>query len=94
MNIKIFLKILLWNLVFTVSILIASVGIYFLVANLPFFVSPLILFGVVLMGQLYFDSWLLGKRRIYNLRNLIYCFLQLLFIWFIFYVLLVVLIGE
>ena len=95
MTIKIFLNILLWNLAFTVLTSIVGIaGIYFFAKNIPFFVNPLILFGVVLIGQLYFNSWLLGKRRIYNVQNLIYCYLQLSLLWFVFYFSFALLAGE
>jgi hypothetical protein len=94
MNLGIFLKILLWNIAFTFLTIVASIGIYFIVRNLPMFVSPLILTGIVLMSQLYFNSWLLEKRQIYNVRNLVYCFIQLLLVWVLIYISFVILVGE
>jgi uncharacterized membrane protein YozB (DUF420 family) len=103
MTFEIFLKILLWNLTFTLLALAASVGIYFIldilpikhVEDLPIYIfNPLTLFGIVLMGQLYFNAWLLEKRRIYNLRNLIYCFFQLLLLWVVLYIFFAALFGE
>lgn len=83
MTLKIFFSLVLCNIGITILTLLVWAGVLFLFENSAISVNPLIVACLVLMIQLYINSWILERRLIYGLLNMIFCLIQILVIWFV-----------
>ncbi len=82
MTLKVFLTILLWNMVTIFLVVLLGVGLSFLLQNISISIHPLILTGLVLLLQLYINGKILERKLKYSLLNIIICLIQILALWY------------